>query len=682
MQDRFLGKKLDGRYEMRERIGVGGMATVYKAYDIIDDRYVSVKILKEEYLRDAEFLRRFRNESKAVAVLSHPNVVKVYNVSFGDRIQYLVMEYIEGITLKEYLDQQTVINWKDAIHFTAQILKALHHAHEKGVIHRDIKPHNIMLLNNGAIKVTDFGIARFAKSETRTMTDKAIGSVHYIAPEQARGDLTDSKSDIYSVGVMLYEMLTGKLPFEADSAVSVAIMQLQTEPEPPCNINPAIPRGLEEITLKAMQKEPSKRYKSAMDMLKDIKRFHENPNIIFNYDYYNDDCDINYDSIAPAQNSRSYPEYASNRNMDYDDADSYIESNSKPKKKKIALISAVLAVVLLFVLFFVVNFFSAKDVELPNFVGQKYADITQKKNEGTYKFKFERKDGYDISKAEGEVLDQNPKYTSGKKVKSNTTILLTVNNLGGSFPVPDVTGKTKENAMYELQQAGLSPAAVSIVDDSVDKGLVINTNPAVGTAVKSGDPVTIYISSGPAETKVKVPNVLNQSYEKAKSEIESTGLKIGTVSEKDSAKEKGTVLETDPLPTTSVKSGSAVSLVISSGTKPETSVDIDVKLPSDSNKDMTFKVFVDGKLDGNFTRTVNPSQNEYTSVSVAGNGGQSTITVKLDDELYYTYVVDFDKQSILTSTKNPEYKKNNSQSSTSSRNDSDNSNSSSSKASN
>ena len=286
--DKYTGKRLDGRYEIHELIGVGGMALVYRAYDQIDDRTVAIKILKDEFLGNEDFIRRFKNESKAIAVLSHPNIVKVYDVSFGDQIQYIVMEYIDGITLREYLDQQKEIKWKEAIHFTVQILRALQHAHEKGIIHRDIKPQNIMLLQDGTIKVTDFGIARFSRNETRTMTDKAIGSVHYIAPEQARGDLTDEKADIYSVGVMLYEMITGQLPFEADNAVSVAIMQLQADPRPPKDINPAIPDGLEEITLKAMQKDPSQRYQSAAEMLRDIEQFRRNPSISFQYKYFID----------------------------------------------------------------------------------------------------------------------------------------------------------------------------------------------------------------------------------------------------------------------------------------------------------------------------------------------------------------------------------------------------------
>ena len=281
--DSYVGKRLDGRYEIREIIGVGGMAVVYKAYDNIDDRIVAIKILKEEFLANEEFRRRFKNESKAIAVLSHPNIVKVYDVSFGDRLQYIVMEYIEGITLKEYIEQQKVINWKEAVHFTTQILRALQHAHDKGIVHRDVKPQNIILLQNGNIKVTDFGIARFSRGETRTMTESAIGSVHYISPEQARGEITDDKADIYSVGVVLYEMITGKLPFESDSAVSVAIMQLQNEAVHPRDINSQIPIGLEQITLRAMQKNTKDRYQSAAEMMNDIEAFKENPEIIFGY---------------------------------------------------------------------------------------------------------------------------------------------------------------------------------------------------------------------------------------------------------------------------------------------------------------------------------------------------------------------------------------------------------------
>ena len=278
--DKYIGKKLDGRYEIRELIGVGGMANVYKAYDVLENRVVAVKILREEYMNNDEFMRRFRNESRAISLLDHPNIVKVYDVIFSNRIQSIVMEYIDGITLKDYIEQEHVLRWKEALHFTVQILRALQHAHDKGIVHRDIKPQNIMLLSDGTIKITDFGIARFSRSSTKTITDKAIGSVHYISPEQASGAFTDARSDIYSVGVMMFEMLTGKLPFEADTLVSVAVKQIQSQPALPRSINPDIPEGCR-IVMRAMQKDADKRYQSAAEMLHDIDEFKKNPSIVF-----------------------------------------------------------------------------------------------------------------------------------------------------------------------------------------------------------------------------------------------------------------------------------------------------------------------------------------------------------------------------------------------------------------
>ena len=385
--DKYLGKRLDGRYEIHELIGVGGMANVYRCTDTLDDREVAIKILKDEYLNNEEFIRRFKNESKAIAMLSHPNIVKVYDVSFGDMIQYIVMEYIDGVTLKEYIDRQGVIEWKDVLHLTTQVLRALQHAHESGIVHRDIKPQNIMLLQDGTIKVTDFGIARFSDKATRTMTDQAIGSVHYIAPEQARGDVTDGKTDIYSVGVMLYEMLTGKLPFEGDSAVTVALMQLQSTPKRPREVNPAIPVGLEQITIRAMEKQPDKRYASAAEMLSDIDRFRLNPSIVF--DYGTSFVDKQPTKFVDTAKKKAEPKR-------------YSESEKKkPEKKKIekkavapepvpveedevkehsgflyalkGIIIAGLAVCLIVFVIALIQGFStnrSKDVEVPNYVGK------------------------------------------------------------------------------------------------------------------------------------------------------------------------------------------------------------------------------------------------------------------------------------------------------------------------
>ncbi|MGN0690611.1 MAG: Stk1 family PASTA domain-containing Ser/Thr kinase, partial [Oscillospiraceae bacterium] len=415
--DRNIGKKLDGRYEITELIGIGGMADVYKAIDIIDDRVVAVKILKTEFSNDDEFLRRFRNESKAIAVLSHPNIVKIYDVGFTEKIQFIVMEYIDGITLKEFMEQQGILKWKDAIHFIIQILRALQHAHDRGIVHRDIKPQNIMLFPDGTIKVMDFGIARFAREEGKTLSDKAIGSVHYISPEQARGDITDEKSDIYSVGVMLYEMLTGQKPFDADNPVSVALMHMQSKAKNPREINETIPEGLEDIVIRAMQKDASKRYQSASEMIKDIEEFKRNPSIVFEYKYLTPPVDENTRYFEPVSSSKNesansdadrnkikskvpkmfkqkakpkpeYDDYDDDDYDDYDDDDYDDDDDDYDDRRRsggrsliVPVLGAVTAAVVIIAAFFITNMiikiispYGVETYTMPNLVGMTITD--------------------------------------------------------------------------------------------------------------------------------------------------------------------------------------------------------------------------------------------------------------------------------------------------------------------
>jgi serine/threonine protein kinase len=472
--DKYLGKRLDGRYEIHELIGVGGMANVYRCTDTVDDREVAVKILKDEYLNNEEFIRRFKNESKAIAMLSHPNIVKVYDVSFGDMIQYIVMEYIDGITLKEYIDQQGIIEWKDAIHLTAQILKALQHAHECGIVHRDIKPQNIMLLQDGTIKVTDFGIARFSDKSTRTMTEQAIGSVHYIAPEQARGDATDGKTDIYSVGVMLYEMLTGKLPFDGDSAVTIALMQLQSTPKHPREINPGIPIGLEQITMKAMEKLPSDRYTSAAEMLSDIERFRLNPSIVFDYGNksFVDNQPTKFVHSLRDSRVRNKIDNEATKVVDMPQDDVVVKEEQfadedfvkEHKPSYYAVKGIVIAAVAVCAIFFALAMFrgcstsQAKDVEVPDYVGKSFVSI---KENNPNDFKFEVKSEYDESKEMGVILDQEPKGGS-MKVKSGSTITVTVNGTDTEVSVPYVTNYSEKEASQALKEKNLIPEIVYV----------------------------------------------------------------------------------------------------------------------------------------------------------------------------------------------------------------------------
>ena len=643
--DKFIGKRLDGRYEIHELLGVGGMAYVYRAYDKIENRWVAIKILKEELADNSDFLRRFRNESKAIAVLSHPNIVKVFDVSFGDRIQYIVMEFIDGITLKRYIEQQGELKWREALYFTVQILRALQHAHEKGIIHRDIKPQNIMLLEDGSIKVTDFGIARFSQAETQTMTDKAIGSVHYIAPEQARGGYINDKADIYSVGVMLYEMLTGQLPFVADNAVSVAIMQMQAEPTPPTRINPSIPKGLEEITMHAMEKNPAQRFPSAADMLEDVERFRRDPEMVFNY---GDQMDHAYarGSTGIYGNVRNTPQ---NYNDNYEYEEEYVRSRNSARGSMIitGIVAAILVVGLVVGGIFLWQFFQntteevSDEIILPNFEGKIY-ETEIKDNPEYADLEFEITMGNVPSKQPGEVLNQSP--AAGMAVKKGKVVSLTVNGELEQVVVEDVTGDSQSEAYNTLKALGLDPEIQAVADEETAVGYVVKTDPAAGTSVSAGTKITIFVSSGPSEEQVKVPNVIGDSLSDAKSTLKAEGFVVGTVTYDDTSKEEeGTVLSTDPKNGEKAPKGSAVNLVVSSGKGAVKDVSYNIPLPSDVYEDVVMKIYVDGQLYD--TRTVNPSVSGQSKVTFSGTG-RSELVIRLNDREYITAEIDFTTQTV------------------------------------
>lgn len=658
--DKYIGKRLDGRYEIHELLGVGGMAYVYKAYDNIEKRWVAIKILKEELAGNSDFLRRFRNESKAIAVLSHPNIVKVYDVSFGDRIQYIVMEYIDGITLKQYIEQQGEIKWREALYFTVQILRALQHAHEKGIIHRDIKPQNIMLLEDGTIKVTDFGIARFSQAETQTMTDKAIGSVHYIAPEQARGGYINDKADIYSVGVMLYEMLTGQLPFVADNAVSVAIMQMQAEPTPPSRINPSIPKGLEEITMHAMEKNPAQRFPSAADMLEDVERFRRNPEIVFHYDeqvdraYAGTSADI-YGNVQQNAAPQKY-----NDNYEYEEE--YVRSQNSNRASKIILgivaavvfVAGIVGVIYLvkgkgansgsgflsFLPGFSTSSTTSDEIVLPNFIGMIY-DTDIKDNPDYADFTFEITYGNVPSKQPGEVLRQTP--AAGINVKKGKTVSLTVNGEAEQVVVEDVKGYKQQDAYDALKALDLSPKIQAVADDDTAVGYVVKTDPAAGSTVSTGTTVTIYVSSGPSTESAVIPNIVGYQYSAAKEELEAAGFVVTAEYDDESDKDENTVLSVSPNEGEKAKKGSVVTVTVSSGKGAQKDVYYDIPLPGGVSDDLTMKIYVDGTLIE--TRTVNPSTSPYSNMTFTGKG-RANLVITLNDQQYITAEIDYTTQSI------------------------------------
>ena len=566
--DKYVGKRLDGRYEIREIIGVGGMAVVYKAYDAIEERIVAIKILKEEFVSNEEFVRRFKNESKAIAVLSHPNIVKVYDVSFGDLIQYIVMEYIEGITLKRYIESHGRVGWKDTVSIVMPILKALQHAHDKGIIHRDVKPQNIMIATDGTIKVTDFGIARFARSEHKTMTDKAIGSVHYISPEQARSEVTDEKADIYSMGVIMYEMLSGTLPFEADSAVIVAMMQLQNEAKPLRAIAPTNPLGLAQITMNAMQKDVVRRYQTAAEMLCDLDSFRRDPSATFEQKYFIDN--------APTKFVDTSNDGKDNVNDGF--------SNEKKKINWVPIATGIIVgIAILVVVFLASSMFksmnsTASGVPCPDFVGKTIKEI--KKEYDTDKFTIVTEYREDSNYEVGEVINQKP--SPGTEVKKKNEIKLVIAKEAAMLEIPDVTNNTASLARKALKEAGFfNFKTEEIYDDVVDEDKVVKTSPLAGSQVASDEEITIFISKGREIIYTTVPEVIGYDEESAKAMLESKKLKLGKVTSSDSSQPKGFVIN-QSISDRQVEVGTEIDIVISTGNSvEENKISVTVDLPSD-----------------------------------------------------------------------------------------------------
>lgn len=606
--DKYIGKRLDGRYEIKEIIGVGGMAYVYKAYDTIDDRIVAVKILKDEYLANEEFTRRFKNESKAIAILSNTNIVKVYDVSFSDRLQYIVMEYIDGITLKEYIDQQHDIKWKEAVHFTVQILRALQHAHDKGIVHRDIKPQNIMLLPDGTIKVTDFGIARFSRQDVRatSATDKAIGSVHYISPEQARGEITDEKSDVYSVGVMLYEMLTGRLPFEADNAVSVAIMQLQSEPKMPREINPSIPEGLEEITIKAMQKDPSKRYQTAAEMLYDIEEFKRNPSIHFEYKYFVDETPTKFvEAITKVKGE--HPAEDTGELVQVEEEDEEEKKGPPVIPILLAIAGAFVLVAVVFVVIVVVKNFIDPDTEakeevvVPTFIGMNYYEDIANNQEYLANFDFATpKEQYDDSAA-GTVLEQSEDPGKTMKVKQRP-ITLTISKGPNMKQIPDVRNQHQDVAAQMLKSEGFEVSYSQMSSDEVQKDFVIKSQPGYPESAAVGSTIILVVSNGPEPVEdEQIPNVKGVAQDEAVRQLTEKGFVVNTSNievQNHPSYPAGTVISQSPEADTMAQPGTEVKLVVSSGYRDLT---INMPLPTHVDFPVDLEVYIDGVKSSSFT---------------------------------------------------------------------------------
>lgn len=552
--DKYIGKILDERYEIIELIGSGGMANVYKALCHRLNRYDAVKIMRDETAANTELRRRFRAESQAVAMLSHPNIVSVYDVSHSDDVEYIVMELIDGITLKQYLQKKSVLDPSEVLDFTIQTAKALEHAHSKGIIHRDIKPQNIMLLKDGMIKVADFGIASL-ENTIEENNGETVGSVHYIAPEQARGEAPDARSDIYSLGIVMYEMLTGKLPYVGNSDVEVAVKHMNTDPVTPRDIVPSIPEELERICLKAMNSNIDERYQSASEMLADLEEYKSQSLA----------AHVLEDSEAVLIDSEEPPRRRAKRSR---------------RSKKIALSSGILAVLLFIIIGFVfLNGYFLKDlfsdpvkVKVDNFVGRYYEDVINDKDyKKIYDFKVTFK--VDLEHEYGIILSQDPESGRSKTVSDKGSKIVvelvcaaeTVDDQKRLLKVPDIVNHEREEAISMVQDAGFTYTLEQAPSDSITKGYVISTDPVADAAADEGSEIKIIISTGPETVMTKVPQLKGLSKESAIAKIESSNLSIGNISTAESDLVAGTVIDQNIAAGTEIEEHTKISITVSSG---------------------------------------------------------------------------------------------------------------------
>lgn len=646
--DNNIGKKLDGRYELLELIGVGGMADIYRAKDIQEDRIVAVKILKTEYAGSEEFLRRFRNESKAIALLSHPNIVKIYDVGFTDKVQFIVMEYVDGITLSDYIEQQGVLKWRDAVHFTVQVLKALQHAHDRGIVHRDIKSSNVMLLRDGAIKVMDFGIARFNRENNKTMSEKTIGSVHYISPEQARGDMTDERSDIYSVGVALFEMLTGKKPFDGDTPVSIALMHMQTEPKKPTEINETIPEGLEQIVLKAMQKEPNARYQTALDMITDLEEFKKNPGIIFDYKYNSTDGTPKFSGAGAFAEQNEFrrkkaPEEPDDINYNYDDDDYYDDDDEVEERRSplIPILFGVGAAFVIVVVFLILKLVSDHlgvqpggnsnsyamgnisyyvdengELQMPNILGYTWDEVNAELGQVLNLVPSQDNNEAPV----GTIFEQE--FPEGRPVKVGQTVRVKVSKGIQRIEIQDLRNRTEDAAKKQLERDGFVWSIVRDESNDVVKGNVIGTLPEAHTMAEVGSTVSIIVSTGPSNKPFTVPKFVDMKLEDALKKCDELGLKY-SVKERDNLAEKDTVLDQSIEPDTMATREDTIELTVSTGKEGEIKKTINVPIPTRAEGMYEIKYVVDGVQQKSETRDVSFSGNKMLKFEISGMEGET-----------------------------------------------------------
>ncbi len=644
----LIGKIIGNRYEILEEVGLGGMATVYKAKDHVLNRLVAVKVLKDEFTTDTEFIKRFNTEAQAAASLSHPNIVSIYDVGHEDEnnLYYIVMELVQGKTLKEIINSEGILSWKWAVNIAMQIASALELAHKNGIVHRDIKPHNIIITEDGIAKVTDFGIAKAVSNSTITAFGTTIGSVHYFSPEQAKGGFTDAKSDLYSLGVVMYEMLTGKVPFDADTPVSVALKHMQEDPKEPIDLNPEIPSAVNQIVIKAMQKEPSARYQNATEMLHDLSKALKDPDgdfvIIENKDggYTRVMQAISDDQI----NTGKKEEVKTKTNF-----------FTEHPKAKIAII--ILSLILLFVVVFLITKIAIdggikSKVDMPNLVGKTQAEAEQMADDLGITLEITEVASSDVE--EGKVVSQDPEYTESK-IEKGSTIKINVSKGPEETEMVKLEGMKIEDARNTAESLGITLDEQTENSDTVEAGIIIKQDTAVGTLVKSGDTVVVHISAG--VEKVRVPTVLGMDEGTAVATLKNAGLNPKVTYESNEEEEDGKVISQSIDANAETAKNSNIDIVVNKIVKEQKTINVIVDVKSimgssssqntntanettEAPETVNVTILIDGvERTQNSTSVNNSSYNAYSYTST----GTHDITVRVGSNYTRTRTINFDE---------------------------------------
>ena len=649
------GRILGNRYEIIQKVGNGGMATVYKATDLVLKRYVAVKVLRDEFTTDEEFIRRFETEAQSAAKLVHPNIVSIFDVGVDNGIYYIVMELIQGKTLKEIiLEERGPLPWKWSVNVAIQIASALEMAHKNNIIHRDIKPHNIIITEDGIAKVTDFGIAKAVSNSTITAFGTTIGSVHYFSPEHARGGYTDAKSDLYSLGVVMYEMVTGKVPFDADTPVSVALKHMQEEPVPPIEENSHLPESVNKIILKSLKKDPMLRYQTATELLQDLRLALKNPSGDFVEE-------VDYDPTAKTQRiaTNQYDKISGKRVKKENKFITFIKEHKA--------LSCIVGLILLFFLAFggtmlVLNITNPKEVEIPDVVGLTKEEAQQKIESAKLKFEVSSEE-YNTEVEENHIISQEPANKGNYKVKEGETIKVVVSKGTEKTKVPNIKGKQREEAIQLIEDAKLNAEVIEETSKTVKEGYVISQETAPDTEVNAGDTVKIHVSTGTGIKQVTMIDVTGKTEADAKKALEDLKLVVNVGYSEDSSKDNGVVLKQTVEVGKVVDEGTTVTITVNKLAETKTAtVTIDVKAltggysTEDEDNQISKTVNIELKYGDKIETRSGIDKNKQSQISISGKNGDTKdvqLTIKDSSGTIYSSskTIKFGSQSELTFSK-------------------------------